>query len=165
MKKLTGYDIIPGYKKTASDRCRTVPKYHYSGITSKDGADSAKEEAFMAKKNKADCETDCANCKELENCSSATVTLTLDNDETLECSILTIYETDGKEYIALLPLNDNGVNDSGEVFLYRFRQENGEPVLENIEDDDEYEAASDGFDEWLDSMEYDEMVSEEDEDL
>ena len=32
------------------------------------------------------------------------------------------------------------------------------------EDDEEYEAASDGFDEWLDSLEYDELVSEDEED-
>ena len=30
-----------------------------------------------------------------------TVTLTLDNDETLECAVLTIYEAAGRQYIAL----------------------------------------------------------------
>ncbi|MDD6325423.1 MAG: DUF1292 domain-containing protein, partial [Lachnospiraceae bacterium] len=43
-------------------------------------------------------------------------------------------------------------------------QKDGTPILDNIEDDEEYEAASDGFDEWLDSLEYDELVSEDDED-
>ena len=38
------------------------------------------------------------------------------------------------------------------------------PVLENIEDDDEYEAASDGFDEWLDALEYDELVPADEDD-
>ena len=37
----------------------------------------------------------------------------------------------------------------------------GSPQLENIESDEEYEAASDAFDELLDSMEYDELVPEE----
>ena len=37
----------------------------------------------------------------------------------------------------------------------------GSPQLENIDDDEEYEAASEAFDEMLDSMEYDELVSEE----
>ena len=55
------------------------------------------------------------------------------------------------------------MNEDGEVFIYRFHEENGVPVLENIEDDEEYEAASDGFDEWLDSMEYDELVPAEEE--
>ena len=93
-----------------------------------------------------------------------TVTLTLDNDETIECSILTIYEAGEREYIALLPLNEQGTNEDGEVYLYRYTQQNGTPILDNIEDDEEYEAASDGFDEWLDSLEYDELVSEDEED-
>ena len=41
---------------------------------------------------------------------SLTVTLTLDNDEELECAVLTIFESDAREYIALLPLNDDGEN-------------------------------------------------------
>ncbi len=44
------------------------------------------------------------------------------------------------------------------------RSKTGTPILDNIEDDEEYEAASDGFDEWLDSLEYDELVSEDEED-
>ena len=51
---------------------------------------------------------------------SLTVTLTLENDEELECAVLTIFETDGREYIALLPLDENGDNDDGQVYLYRF---------------------------------------------
>lgn len=63
------------------------------------------------------------------------------------------------KYIALLPLDENGENQDGEVFLYRFFQEEGQqPTLENIEDDDEYEIAADAFDELLDSAEYDEVV-------
>ena len=109
------------------------------------------------------CGGNCACCSEDCGEGKATITLTLDNDETIECSILTIFEAAGKEYIALLPLNEQGENEDGEVFIYRFHEENGVPVLENIEDDEEYEAASDGFDEWLDSMEYDELVPAEEE--
>ena len=89
-----------------------------------------------------------------------TVTLTLDNDEELECAVLTILETEGQEYIALLPLDEDGNNEDGQVFLYRFfgSSEDEEPVLENIEDDDEYERAADKFDEWLDSQEYEELA-------
>ena len=88
-----------------------------------------------------------------------TVTLTLDDDTELECAVLTIYEVDGKEYIALLPM-DEAENEDGEVFIYRYAEVDGEPTLENIEDDDEYEAAADGFDEWLDEQEFDELVEE-----
>ena len=49
-----------------------------------------------------------------------TVTLTLENDEELECAVLSIFEAEEREYIALLPLDENGDNDDGQVFLYRF---------------------------------------------
>ena len=83
-----------------------------------------------------------------------TVTLTLDNDEVVECAVLTTYEANGQEYIALLPLDENGENNDGEVYLYRYAEVDGEPTLANIEDDDEYEIAADAFDEWMDEQDF-----------
>lgn len=97
--------------------------------------------------------SDCASCT--SSCSSNPntqqdqnmITLTLDDDTEVNCAILTIFPVGGKEYIALLPLDENGENEDGEVFLYAFTQtENGDPVLDNIDDDAEYEAAADAFD-------------------
>lgn len=91
-----------------------------------------------------------------------TVTLTLDDDTEVECAVISIFEAAGKEYISLLPLGGEE-EENGEVFIYRFRQnENGEPDLENIESDEEYEIAADAFDEQLDLAEYDELVDEDD---
>ena len=88
-----------------------------------------------------------------------TVTLTLDNDEVVECAVLTIFSANGQDYIALLPLDENGdANENGDVFLYRYEEIDGEPNLSNIEDDDEYEAAADAFDEWLDEQEFNELL-------
>lgn len=56
---------------------------------------------------------------------SLTVTLTLENNEELECAVLNIFEADEKEYIALLPLDENGDNTDGQIYLYRFI-DNGE---------------------------------------
>lgn len=103
----------------------------------------------------SDCNVDYAN-------PNATVTLTLDDDTELECAVLTIFPADGNKYIALLPLDENGENHDGEVYLYRFSQEEGQqPVLDNIMDDDEYDMAADAFDELLDKAEYDEIVDGE----
>ena len=84
-----------------------------------------------------------------------TVTLTLDDDSELECIVL------NREYIALLPTE--GIEaEEGTVYLYRYEEdEQGNPNLTNIESDEEYEIASDAFDEMLDDEEYDELVSEE----
>lgn len=107
----------------------------------------------------AKCNGDCASC----GGEGVTVTLTLDDDTTVECAIVGIFDAANKEYIALLPLDENGKNETGEVYLYRYLMDGpGNPKLENIESDEEYEIASDAFDELLDSMEYDELAAEDD---
>ena len=90
---------------------------------------------------------------------SLTVTLTLDNDEELECAVLTIFETEGQEYIALLPLNEDGNSDDGQVYLYRFinNGEDAEPDLENIEDDAEFDHVSEAFNEWMEEQDFGEL--------
>ena len=90
-----------------------------------------------------------------------TVTLTLDNDEVVECAVLTTFTAGKREYIALLPLDENGEPEAGDVYLYRYDEINGEPTLDNIDDDEEYEIASDAFDEWLDTQEFEELDSNE----
>ena len=42
-------------------------------------------------------------------------------------------------------------------YLYRYREVDGEPTLENIDDDEEYEIAADAFDEWMDEQEFEEL--------
>lgn len=101
--------------------------------------------------------SDCATCG--LNCGGAdpeeghsTISLTLEDETEVECAILTVFPIDEQEYIALLPLDENGQNQSGEVYLYRFsRTENGDPMLANIEDDAEYQAAATAFDIVLDN--------------
>ena len=85
-----------------------------------------------------------------------TVTLLLDNDETVECAILCILPVQGKDYIVLLPLDEEeNADDESPVFLYRYiEHEDREPELQNIEDDEEFEIVSDAYDEWLDALEY-----------
>ena len=57
---------------------------------------------------------------------------------------------------------DSADAEEGEVYLYRYSEpEEGEPVLDNIVDDDEYEIVADAFDELLDAQEYDELVGED----
>ena len=92
-----------------------------------------------------------------------TVTLTLDDGTEVECIVLTIFEAGNRDYIALLP-TEGAESEEGEVYLYRYTEsEDGDPTLENIEDDDEYEIVADAFDELLDEQEYDELVERDEE--
>ena len=93
-----------------------------------------------------------------------TVTLTLDDGEEVNCAIITILEVESKDYIVLLPLDENGENEDGEVWFYGYSENpddpNEEPELIYIEDDDEYEAVADAFDEYLDQCEFDEIIED-----
>lgn len=91
--------------------------------------------------------------------SDMRVSLEMDDGTNVECEILTIFDVDDMNYIALLPLDENDEpNEEGEVYIYRyFEDEDGNPSLENIENDDEYEAVADRFDELLDEAEFEEM--------
>ena len=87
---------------------------------------------------------------------SITVTLTLDNDEELECAVLGIFEAGSRDYIALLPLDENGDDEDSQVYLYRYidNGEEEEPGLENILDDAEFELASNAFNDWMEEQDF-----------
>ena len=88
------------------------------------------------------------------------VTLELEDGVTVDCEILTIFTIDEQDYIALLP-TESGEFEEGEVFLYRYREDENGPALDNIESEEEYEAVADAFDEWIDSEEFAELDDEE----
>ncbi|MDE6641048.1 MAG: DUF1292 domain-containing protein [Acetatifactor sp.] len=97
-----------------------------------------------------------------------TVELELDDGTNVNCAVITIITVNSKDYIVLLPLNEEGENEDGEVWFYRYSENpddpNEEPVLDYIDDDDEYETVADAFDEYLDNCEFDELIEDEEED-
>lgn len=94
-----------------------------------------------------------------------TVELDLEDGSHVNCAIITILTVDAKDYIVLLPLDEEGGNEDGEVWFYRYSENpndpNEEPVLDYIEDDAEYEKLVDAFDEYLDGCEFDELIDTE----
>lgn len=71
-----------------------------------------------------------------------TMFLTLDDDTEMECGILGVFEVEGlegKEYIALLPLEDET------VLLYEYKEVGDEIELNVIEDDDEFDQSFQRF--------------------
>ncbi|MCR5272392.1 MAG: DUF1292 domain-containing protein [Lachnospiraceae bacterium] len=87
------------------------------------------------------------------------VTVELDDGTEVDCDILTIFTVNERDYIVLIPLDaDGNHNAEGEVFLYRYSEDKeGNPTLDNIETDEEYEAVEERFDEWLDSSYFEEL--------
>lgn len=82
-----------------------------------------------------------------------TLTLTLEDNTELECGVIGVFEANGKEYIALLPLDDD---ENETVLIYEY-SENGDDVdLSLIESDEEFEAVSKVFYELYDEEDEDE---------
>ena len=86
--------------------------------------------------------------------------VTLDDGTEISCEVLSIFPVEGKQYAALLPLDEQ----YEDIFLYRFIPQGKEEfTLDGIEDDDEYEAVVDVFDMLLDDAEFDELTGEDEE--
>ena len=59
-----------------------------------------------------------------------TVELELDDGQTVNCAIITILTVNKQDYIVLLPLDENGNNDDGEVWFYRYSEDESDPNAE-----------------------------------
>ncbi len=95
------------------------------------------------------------------------MTVTLDfEDGPITCAVIVILTVEEKDYIVLLPLDENGDNEEGDVWIYRyFEDENdleAEPVIEYIDDDEEYDRVAATYNEYLEESENDEIIDDED---
>lgn len=104
-----------------------------------------------------------ANPNEFDD-EEMTVDIELEDGTSVTCGIVTILTVNEKDYIVLLPLDEDGQSSDGEVWFYGYKEDesdpNVEPELIYIEDDDEYEAVADAFDEFLDNEEFELMKDE-----
>lgn len=104
-----------------------------------------------------------ADIENIENIddSDMTVDIELEDGSVVNCSIVTILTVEEQDYIVLLPLGQDGQSEDAEVWFYRYSEDendpNAEPELGYIDDDDEYEAVADAFDEFLDNEEFEAM--------
>ena len=92
-----------------------------------------------------------------EELAEEIVTITVDDNSEVQCVILGIFEAENdREYIALLPL-DGPEAENDQVYIYRYDEdENEQPILENIADDEEFALASKAFAEMMEELEEEE---------
>lgn len=88
-------------------------------------------------------EEEACNCEEDEDLM---VQLTLDDDSQLKCAVLSIFAVDDRQYIALLP-----IENQDRILLYGFvqREDQENPVIREIESDEEFDRAVEVFDQIL----------------
>ena len=96
----------------------------------------------------------------IQNGEQTTVDVELNSGETVTCAIIIVLTVEEKDYIVLLPLDENGQNTDGNVWFYElyFPEDSDEPELGYISDDDVYTAVTEAFNLYLDDAEYDELV-------
>ncbi len=100
----------------------------------------------------------------IENDEQMTVDVEIETKEgkieVVTCAIIIVLTVNNKDYIVLLPLDENGQNNDGNVWFYEFivNGDDSEPELGYISDDAEYEAVAEAFNLYLDDVEFDELI-------
>ena len=70
--------------------------------------------------------------------------------------LLASLEVEGIEYKAMIPVNEDGEEESDEYVILRSGvDEDGEPILETIEEDEEFDRIADIFDDEFATILYD----------
>ena len=95
------------------------------------------------------------NCNHDHEGAVDVIYLTFDDDEEIECEVLGVFEVENKEYIALLPADEEG------ILLYEYKENEEDFDLLPIEDDKELELVAEAYsnlfeDENVEYGEYDE---------
>lgn len=90
--------------------------------------------------NSNECGCGC-DCNDIDNEEiEARMYLQLDDDTELECDVLAIFELDEKEYIVLLPVEEE------EALIYQYiLLDNDEVDLISIEDEKEFDKVAEAF--------------------
>ncbi|WP_304508431.1 DUF1292 domain-containing protein [Anaerotignum sp.] len=96
------------------------------------------------------CGCGCDHEHENEEMGLETMFLTLDDDTELECGVLGVFDVEGiagKEFIALMPLEDET------VLLYEYKEVGDEIELNVIEEDELFDKVSAAFNELFEEEE------------
>ncbi len=84
-------------------------------------------------------------------------TLTDEEGNELQFALLGTLEHEGQTYKALIPVSENGEEESEEYVILKCGvDEDGEDILETIEDDEEFDRIADIFDDEFADIFYDE---------
>ena len=95
--------------------------------------------------------------EEIDEGEDLVLTLEMEDGTTEDCIVLAIFPMDDKQYIALLPV-EQADDEEADVYLYGYTEdEDGNPILSDIEDDDEFEAVCDRYDEICDEEDFEEL--------
>lgn len=77
------------------------------------------------------------------------ITLTMEDDSELQCATLGTFNAGEYEYIVLQPV----MEAEGEVLVFRYSEDaDGEPLLEEVDSEEEYQTVSVAFEDFVDRL-------------
>ena len=77
------------------------------------------------------------------------ITLTMEDDSELQCATLGTFKAGDFEYIVLQPV----MEAEGEVLVFRYSETaDGEPILEEVDSEEEYGVVSKAFEDFVDRL-------------
>ncbi len=89
-----------------------------------------------------------------------TIKLTGEDGKEVEFIIEATLKVDDDEYAILIPASEDG----DDAFVFKIVMQNGEEVLVEVEDDEEFEAVAKAYDELMDEGDDDDDDDDDDED-
>lgn len=83
------------------------------------------------------------------------VTLDFDDGTSIDCGVMAIFPNNNRQYVAVLPLDEDGEATGEGPWLYRFvgHGDEEDPEIFPIESDEEMDDVSDAFDELMEHWE------------
>ncbi|MDQ0507717.1 Uncharacterized protein conserved in bacteria [Aedoeadaptatus ivorii] len=74
------------------------------------------------------------------------ITLTLEDDSELDCAVIGVFEFEDKEYIALMPLDGDEIDEDASVLIYEYDEiDENEMELVFIEEEDRFNKVAEEF--------------------
>ncbi len=76
------------------------------------------------------------------------LTLTDEDGNDVDTQMIAVFEIEelSSEYVAVLEVNENHEVENGEVIILRYSEdEDGDPVIDSIDDEEEYEIVTEAF--------------------
>ena len=116
--------------------------------------------------NENDCDCGCNDYDDDCDCGcdghdEDILTITLEDGTEVDCAVLAMFPVEEKNYIALLPIDEE--EDEEEVYFYEYKDSQDGIELFSIEPDDEYEKVTAAFDDLIEEADLEELLDDEDE--
>ena len=81
------------------------------------------------------------------------ITIPLEDGGEIECAIIDQFDYEGQSYMVVSPLDGDEIQE--EMYIYRCTEDGDDVILDYIDDEDELNAVSSFYADWLETLDID----------